>query len=58
MLDWHLECSGCAAARGPAGLCTRTRARFDLVLLGMGDDGTFWGGELLHADLRGYHRLG
>ena len=26
--------------------------------LGMGDDGTFWGGELLLADLRGYTRLG
>ncbi|MBP1705217.1 MAG: hypF, partial [Chloroflexi bacterium] len=25
--------------------------------LGMGDDGTFWGGELLLADLRGYRRL-
>ncbi len=26
--------------------------------LGMGDDGTFWGGELFLADLRGYRRLG
>jgi hydrogenase maturation protein HypF len=26
--------------------------------LGMGDDGTFWGGEILLADLRGYTRLG
>jgi hydrogenase maturation protein HypF len=26
--------------------------------LGMGDDGTFWGGELLLADLRSYRRLG
>ncbi|HYO42515.1 MAG TPA: carbamoyltransferase HypF [Candidatus Limnocylindrales bacterium] len=25
--------------------------------LGMGDDGTFWGGEILLADLRGYRRL-
>ncbi|HEY3336713.1 MAG TPA: carbamoyltransferase HypF [Candidatus Limnocylindrales bacterium] len=26
--------------------------------LGMGDDGTMWGGELLAADLTGYRRLG
>jgi hydrogenase maturation protein HypF len=26
--------------------------------LGMGDDGTFWGGEILLADLRSYTRLG
>jgi hydrogenase maturation protein HypF len=26
--------------------------------LGMGDDGTFWGGEILVADLRGYRRVG
>jgi hydrogenase maturation protein HypF len=26
--------------------------------LGMGDDGTFWGGEILVADLTGYRRLG
>ena len=26
--------------------------------LGLGDDGTFWGGEILLADLRGYRRLG
>ncbi len=26
--------------------------------LGLGDDGTFWGGELLLADYRGYRRLG
>ena len=26
--------------------------------LGMGDDGTFWGGELLVADLAGYRRAG
>ncbi len=26
--------------------------------LGMGDDGTLWGGEILLADLRGYTRLG
>ena len=24
----------------------------------MGDDGTFWGGELLVADLVGYRRIG
>ena len=26
--------------------------------LGMGDDGTFWGGEILLADLAGYRRVG
>jgi hydrogenase maturation protein HypF len=26
--------------------------------LGMGDDGTFWGGEILAADLAGYRRVG
>ncbi len=26
--------------------------------LGLGDDGTFWGGELLVADYRGYERVG
>ncbi|MCU0505073.1 MAG: carbamoyltransferase HypF [Chloroflexi bacterium] len=26
--------------------------------LGMGDDGTFWGGEILVADLAGYRRVG
>ncbi|MFE9650637.1 carbamoyltransferase HypF [Streptomyces sp. NPDC006365] len=50
----HAHVAACAAEHG-------VRGRFVGVAydgLGLGDDGTLWGGEILVADLSGYRRVG
>ncbi len=49
----HAHVASCAAEHGITG--PFLGIAYDG--LGMGDDGTFWGGELLVADLRGYRRF-
>jgi hydrogenase maturation protein HypF len=50
----HAHVASCAAEAGITGPCIGVA--YDG--LGMGDDGTFWGGEVLVADLAGYRRFG
>ncbi len=49
----HAHVASCAAEQGMTG--PFIGVAYDG--LGMGDDGTFWGGEVLLADLAGYHRF-
>jgi hydrogenase maturation protein HypF len=50
----HAHVASCAAEHG----LTEPFIGVAYDGLGMGDDGTFWGGEILAADLAGYRRLG
>ena len=49
----HAHVAGCAAEHG----ITDPFIGVAYDGLGMGDDGTFWGGEILVADLAGYRRV-
>jgi hydrogenase maturation protein HypF len=53
----HAHIAGCMAENG-VGLNAPPVLGIALDGLGLGDDGTFWGGEFLLADYRGYRRLG
>ena len=50
----HAHVASCAAEHGITG--PFVGVAYDG--LGLGDDGTFWGGEILVADLAGYRRVG
>jgi hydrogenase maturation protein HypF len=50
----HAHVASCAAEHGISG--PFIGVAYDG--LGLGDDGTFWGGEILLADLAGYRRVG
>ncbi|HYM84061.1 MAG TPA: carbamoyltransferase HypF, partial [Candidatus Dormibacteraeota bacterium] len=50
----HAHVASCAAEHG----LTSSFIGVAYDGLGMGDDGTFWGGEILVADLAGYRRVG
>ena len=50
----HAHVASCAAEHG----VTEPFIGVAYDGLGMGDDGTFWGGEILVADLAGYRRFG
>ncbi len=50
----HAHVASCAAEHGVSG--PFIGVAYDG--LGLGDDGTLWGGEVLVADLRGYRRVG
>ncbi len=53
----HAHVASCMAENG-VGLDQGPVLGIALDGLGLGDDGTFWGGEVLLADYRGYRRLG